>query len=158
MPVYEPNETHDPALTSWVASANARDTDFPIQNLPFGVFRRAGSAEGARVGVAIGEMILDVRAAREAGAFDGIALDAALVCDAPSLNPLMALSPVSWSALRLQLSRLLRADALSGPRSAVVADEMNRKALLVPMDAAELLLPAETGDYTDFYASIHHAT
>ena len=158
MPVYELNETHDPALTSWVPSANAAGGDFPIQNLPFGVFRRAGTGEGARVGVAIGDAILDVRAAREAGAFEGVALDAALLCDEPTLAPLMALSPVSWSALRLQLSRLLRTDALDGPLSAVLADEMNRRALLVPMDSAELLLPAESGDYTDFYASVHHAT
>ena len=158
MPVYELNETHDPALTSWVPSANAPGSDFPIQNLPFGVFRRAGTDEGARVGVAIGDMILDLRAAREAGAFDGLALDAALLCDEPTLAPLMALSPTSWSALRLQLSRVLRADALDGPLSAVLADEMNRKALLVPMGSAELLLPAASGDYTDFYASVHHAT
>jgi fumarylacetoacetase len=158
MPLYELNETHDPGLTSWIPSANRGDTDFPIQNLPFGVFRRAGSDEGARVGVAIGDMILDVRAAREAGAFTGIALDAALLCDGPSLNALMSLGPTSWSALRLQLSRLLREDALDGPLSSLLADEMNRHALLVPIDAAELCLPAETGDYTDFYASIHHAT
>ena len=58
------NETHNPELRSWVASANAAGTDFPIQNLPLGVFRRYGSAEAFRVGVAIGDQILDLTAAQ----------------------------------------------------------------------------------------------
>jgi fumarylacetoacetase len=100
------NETHDPARRSFVESANAAQCDFPIQNLPFGVFRPAPGA-AARVGVAIGDAILDVAAA--ASSFAGVAADAARACAAPSLNPLMALGPPAWSALRLALSRALSA-------------------------------------------------
>ena len=102
------NETHGPALRSWVASANATGTDFPIQNLPFGVFRRAGSAEVFRVGVAIGEDILDLTAARDVGVFTGDALAAAQACCAPTLNAFMGMGSAAWSALRLALSRALR--------------------------------------------------
>ena len=109
-----PNATHDPALRSWVASANAPGTDFPIQNLPFGVFRRRGAGESARVGVAIGDRILDLTAAAQQGAFDEEApeaVEAASACDQPSLNTLMALGAGHWSALRLAISRVLRARA-----------------------------------------------
>jgi len=82
------NETHDPARRSFLESANAADCDFPIQNLPFGVFRPVPGAT-PRVGVAIGDAILDVAAA--AASFAGVAADAARACAAPSLNPLMAL-------------------------------------------------------------------
>src|SRR4029077_14614687 len=92
------NETHDPARRSFVESANAVDCEFPIQNLPFGVFRPASEAT-PRVGVAIGDAVLDVAAA--ASAFAGVAADAARACAAPSLNPLMAPGPPVWSALRL---------------------------------------------------------
>ncbi|HXW40841.1 MAG TPA: fumarylacetoacetase, partial [Xanthobacteraceae bacterium] len=96
------NETHDFARRSFVESANAPGTDFPIQNLPFGVFR-PGPGLPPRVGVAIGDQILDVAAA--GSSFDGVAAEAARVCAAPRLNHLMALGPQAWSALRLALSR-----------------------------------------------------
>ena len=149
---HELNETHDAALRSWVESANSPETDFPIQNLPFGVFRRAGSREGPRGGIAIGDHILDLVACSRAGLLDGPAAEAAAACDSPSLNSLMALGPASWSALRAAASRLLRADG-SGALSPTV-----RKDILVPMADAAMSLPAEIGDYTDFYASVHHAT
>ena len=140
------DETHDPSLTSWVASAERPGTDFPIQNLPFGVFRRRDRDEMPRVGVAIGDEILDVTAARSAELLGGRAAQAAEACDDPALNRLMALGRDQWRALRLELSRLLRSGS---PR---------RDDLLLPMASAELLRPAEIGDYTDFYASVHHAT
>ena len=147
------DETHDPALKSWVESANDPANDFPIQNLPLGVFRRKGAEETAGVGVAIGDRILDVAECREGGAFKGVAFTAALACGVPSLNPLMGLGREHRAALRKRLSELLRGD---GP-----PDERTRRIVeraLVPMSAAELLLPVEIGDYTDFYASVHHAT
>lgn len=148
---YTLNPTHDPALRCWLPSAHAPETDFPIQNLPFGVFRRRDSAEPARVGVAIGDQIVDVAAAGAQGLFDGLAAEAAAACAVPALNPLLALGQAHWSALRAQLSALLRADtAQSGLR--------DHPALLVPLVEAELLLPAQIGDYTDFYASVFHAT
>src|ERR1700678_3205083 len=101
------DETHDPARRSFVESANAPDGDFPIQNLPFGAFRPAAGA-APRVGVAIGDQILDVAAA--GSSFGGPVAEAAKACAAPNLNALMALGPKAWSALRQALSRSLSAD------------------------------------------------
>src|SRR3712207_6140295 len=99
------NETHDPALKSWVESANVPDTDFPLQNLPFGVFRRRSSDEPFRGGVAIGDQILDLAAAQKTGVLAGDVAAAATACGGPTLNAFMALGPEAWSALRLALSR-----------------------------------------------------
>ncbi len=123
------DETHDPELQSWVESANAEDTEFPIQNLPFGTFRQGVDGQ-PRVGVAIGREVLDVSAA----------------FDVPSLRDLMGRIKTDRMELRRRISKYLtefRAGA---------ADR------LVPMAAVEMLLPCEIGDYTDFYASLHHAT
>jgi fumarylacetoacetase len=139
------NETHDPARRSFVETANAPDSDFPIQNLPFGVFRSSPGAS-PRVGVAIGDQILDVAAASTS--FGGAAAAAAKACAAPNLNALMALGPQAWSALRLSLSRGLSAER--GDKS--LAQHLS------PMAKAELLLPVAIGDFTDFYASVFHAT
>ena len=143
------NETHDPALTSWVESANAPTTDFPIQNLPFGVFRRSGTAEAFRGGVAIGDQIVDLTALVTVGVLQGDALAAARLASQPALNGLMAAGASTWSALRLALSGVLHAGA---------ADVLKLTACLVPQAQAEMALPARIADYTDFYASIHHAT
>ena len=139
------NETHDPARESFVESANAPGGDFPIQNLPFGVYRPA-SGSPARVGVAIGDQILDVAAA---GAyFDGEAAEAARTCPVPALNHLITLGPQAWSALRLALSRGLSTEH---------GDERLRQHL-TPMAQAEIRLPVAIGDFTDFFASIFHAS
>jgi len=141
------NETHDPCLTSWVASANRTDSDFPIQNLPFCVFRRRGVAEALRGGVAIGDQVIDLAMfAQELGDAPELARHAANLAAYSSLNGLMGAGRQAWSALRLALSRMLRADA--EPRSG----------MLVAQADAEYALPAAIGDYTDFYTSIHHAT
>ena len=143
------NETHNPTLTSWVASANTADTEFPIQNLPLAVFRRRGRSEAFRGGVAIGEQILDLAAAVERGVFSGDAARAAQAAAVDSLNALMALGPSAWSALRLALSRALREGA---------AAQKLLDSCLVAQPDAEYALPARIGDYTDFYTGIHHAT
>ena len=140
------NETHDPALASWIESANRAGCDFPIQNLPFGVFRRRGTQESWRGGVAIGDQILDMRAAHAAGVFT---TDAAAAAGEARLNRLMGMGPAAWSALRLALSRALRQDARE-------ADSL--RGCLVPQADAEYTVPAQVGDYTDFYTSVHHAT
>jgi fumarylacetoacetase len=137
------NETHDPARRSFVERANQPDCDFPIQNLPFGVFHLAG--ETPRVGVAIGDQIIDVAAA--AGLFDGTAATAAHACNTPSLNFLMALGPPTWSALRLALSRELESGSSARLRSH-----------LVPMARAEMRMPVAFRNFTDFFASIFHAS
>ena len=140
------NETHDSALASWVDSANQAGGDFPIQNLPFGVFRRRDGQESWRGGVAIGDQILDMRAAHTAGFFT---TDAAAAAGEASLNRLMGMGPAAWSALRLALSRALR----KGAREAEAL-----RGCLVPQGEAEYTVPARIGDYADFYTSIHHAT
>jgi fumarylacetoacetase len=138
------NQTHDPALRSWVASSNQAGSDFPIQNLPFGVFRRAGSAEAFRIGVAIGDQILDLSDAAVVAALP--AETRAAIAGQASLNALMALGAPAWSALRQSLSALLRDGSTALPQALVAQGE------------AEYALPARIGDYTDFYTSIHHAT
>jgi fumarylacetoacetase len=140
------NETHDPARRSFVESANAPDSDFPIQNLPFGVFRPA-AGQPLRVGVAIGDQIVDVAAA--GAAFGGLAAEAAKACATPNLNRLMSLGPQASSALRLALSRALGVDHGN-------AESLRRQ--LTPMAQAQIVLPVVIGDFTDFYASVFHAT
>ena len=139
------NETHDPSRKSFVESANAPGCDFPIQNLPFGVFRPASGQE-PRVGVAIGDQILDVAAA--GASFAGLAAEAARACTEPCLNALMAHGPQAWSALRLALSRALSTEH---------GDQSLRRHL-TPIANAKLELPVEIGDFTDFFASIFHAS
>ena len=145
------DHTHDPSLRSWVESADGH-RDFPIQNLPLGVFRRRGSDEPARIGAAIGDLILDLAACRAEGRFTGPAAAAGDACAAPALNRLMALGAGPRAELRRQASDLLSAGSRAG------ADRRLAERLLVPQRDAELLLPAAIGDYTDFYASVHHAT
>ena len=142
----EVDHTHDPALTSWVPSANGHP-DFPIQNLPFGMFSPLAGAP--RAGVAIGDMILDLRAVAEAGLLDEEAQDVlghAASHAATSLNAFLALGPEPRRVLRDAISTLL-ADG---------SDE--RPGLLHRAVECISYLPAHVGDYTDFYAGIHHAT
>ncbi|MBX9599388.1 MAG: fumarylacetoacetase [Bryobacteraceae bacterium] len=136
------NETHDPNLTSWVESANRPDSDFPIQNLPFGVFRPRD--ESPRVGVAIGDSILDAAECVRLGYLSGAAAQALQDRD---LNAFLRLGRAAWSDARLQISRLLRSD--SKDRLANVLHDAA---------ACQMLLPVEIGDYTDFYCSVFHAT
>ncbi len=146
------NETHDPGRASWVASA-LDHPDFPIQNLPYGVFRRHKASGPPSVGVAIGDQILDLAATAEMGVFSGLAAAAGRAGAAPTLNLLMALGPDHWSDLRLQLTAFLGTDS-----PAHRANPRRAERHLVPMSEAKLMLPAQIGDYTDFYASVHHAT
>ncbi len=137
------------AVKSWVSSANDADTDFPIQNLPYGVFRRD---QQTRIGVAIGDQILDLRACSEQGLFRGLYKEIKDSCREDSLNSLMALGPPSWSELRRRITVLLDQEQEEEETQRRLRD------LLVPMQEAVMQLPARIGDYTDFYASIHHAT
>ena len=143
------DETHDPRACSWLDSANRESGDFPIQNLPFAVFRRAGSAEAFRGGVAIGDQIIDLAelAAREI--FQGQAAQGIRAGAGSSLNLLMQLGPEVSNTVR----RVLFEGLLAGsPRQAAL------QGCLVPQSSAQYSLPAQIGDYTDFYASIYHAT
>ncbi len=141
------NETHNPQLTSWIPSANIPGNDFPIQNLPFGVFRKKVTGLH-HIGVAIGDQVVDITAARNEGLFNGLAEEAAEACSGDTLNRLLSLGRAHWSELRKRLSVLLSDTEERG--------KVER--CLVPMTAVEMQLPVAVGDYTDFYASIYHAT
>ena len=143
------DETHDPARTSWVASAQGH-ADFPIQNLPLGVFSPAGAAP--RGGIAIGDMIFDLKAALDAGLFSGDAERAAQAAAGATLNPLLALGSAPRRALRRRVSALL--DAKGAERAKV---EAMAKTILHDAAACTLHLPAAIGAYTDFFAGIYHA-
>ena len=146
------NETHNPILTSWVESANEPLGDFPIQNLPFGVFTDTESGRD-KIGIAIGNMILDVTAARSEGVIAGSADDAAGACAGETLNDLMAMGGRHWSALRMAVSRALRSDTEESEEAKALSGK-----ILVEQAKVNMKLPARIGDYTDFYASIFHAT
>ena len=128
------DDTHDPALATWVESANAPATDFPIQNLPFGRFRRTAD-EPWRIGVAIGDAVLDLR---QAG-----------LVDTDDMNVLMAAGAPRRRALRQELSQGLRRGS---------AHRTAWEACLAARRDVEMAVPCRIGDYTDFYTSIHHAT
>lgn len=143
------DETHDPRRTSWVEVP--RGSDFPIQNLPYGVFRCGGSPP--RVGVAIGEQILDLAALESAGMFRGTPVDGKRLFERASLNALLALGPAAWGATRRRVAELL-----DGRTTELQGNERLRESALVRQQDATLSLPVEIGDYTDFYSSREHAT
>ncbi len=140
-------------LQSWVESANETTCHFPIQNLPLGVFRRAGSSDEPRIAVAIGDQVLDVQACVEARILPELSPEAACALSATTLNSFMAQGRGSWTGARAALTGLLSADTPT-----LRDDRSLRERCLVAMTDAEMLLPATIGDYTDFYASVHHAT
>ena len=142
------NSTHDGSRRSWVESAHDPAGDFPLQNLPVGAFRTANDPIH-RLGIAIGDQVLDLAAAGSAGLLpDGLAR----ACGESTLNALMTLGPGAWSSMRARLSELLGADTCpAGPLRSTVAR------CLVSQRDATMSLPAYIGDYTDFYASIDHA-
>jgi fumarylacetoacetase len=131
---------------SWVASANDPASDFPIHNLPYGIFLYRGRTG---IGIAIGDQILDLCACAEHGLLSTLSDELVAACCAELLNPLMSLGQIAWSMLRHQVSHLLEVN--QGNK-----DKVER--FLVPMQEAAMQLPAQIGDYTDFYASIDHAT
>jgi fumarylacetoacetase len=145
------DDTHDPGRRSWVESAGAADAGFPIQNLPYCAFRPGGADGAARIGVGIGDRILDLASAAHAGLLDRAGGEAISACRQPRLNELMAAGPETWRRLRRTLSDLLTTGAQAEERRIAAG-------LLVDRDAAELRLPAEIGDFTDFFASVYHAT
>lgn len=142
----------DPSRKSWVESANG-SPDFPIQNLPFGVFSTDGEPESGRVGVAIGDQILDVTAALHHDLIGEDGRIAAHGCDSPRLNELMSLDRRTVSGLRRALAELLDGSTELGAKAA-----KQREKILVAQRSAVMHSPADVGDYSDFYASIDHAT
>jgi fumarylacetoacetase len=143
------DETHDPGRISWVRSANGHKA-FPIQNLPHGVFSpEAGAARG---GIAIGEQIFDISAALEAGLFSGLALEAAQAASGRSLNAWLASTPAARRALRRRVGELLDNNGTEAASLQGLANRLLHDGALCTMH-----LPARIGDFTDFFAGIHHA-
>jgi fumarylacetoacetase len=143
------DRTHDAAARSWLASANDVDSHFPLQNLPLAIFRRRAGNEAFRGGIALGDQIIDVTKLLREKPLSGRAEAAAAACTAPTFNALFTLGPETWRALRHAVFDLFSA---SGD-----ANQEVLAACLVPQADAEFGLPAEIGDYTDFYTSIDHA-
>ncbi len=143
-------DTCDPALRSWVTSANDGATDFPIQNLPFGVFRDR-HAQCVCIGVAIGDSVLDVHGIADEGLLAGLATETAQACRQETLNRLMSLGPARSAELRRRLSTLLSVDIDPALQERITP-------YLFQYSDVTMLMPATVGDYTDFYASIDHAT
>lgn len=141
--------THAPTLQSWVASANLPGSDFPIQNLPYGRFRAAGSQQAWRIGVAIGDEVLDMAAARQAITWPAALQPLIDALAAGDLNTVMAAPKAKRVALRQALSQAL---ALGSAQAQALAP------CLLPQARIELSLPCQVSDYTDFYTGIHHAT
>ena len=139
------DETHDPSASSWVDTANGH-ADFPLQSLPFGRFTDGGPST---LGVAIGDVILDLRACAESGLLDAAGAPVVAALSQATLNPLMALGAGARRSLRRVLFQLLARNAAA----TAVTRHMLRKAA-----DCQLLRPADIGDFTDFYAGIHHAT
>src|SRR6201996_2069451 len=133
---------------SWLESANG-DGGFPLQNLPFCAFQVRGG--GQRLGVGIGDSILDLARLAQSEAMSGVPVDVREACMEPTLNRLMACGGEKTRKLRGALMRMFRDDSQQN-------NVERLKPLLQPMRAAEFCLPVAIGDYTDFYASIHHAT
>ena len=148
-PTATTNETHDPARRSWVPSANARDTDFPIQNLPLGIFSVADGEP--RFGVAIGDAILDIDATLRAGLLSGTAATVAEAGMSGQLNAVFAMGPASISAFRKQVGLLLAAQTEASHTAQAISGLLHDQA------ACAMHLPVQVKNYTDFYAGIHHA-
>jgi fumarylacetoacetase len=145
------DQTHELSLTSWVESANDPAGDFSIQNLPLGVF--AGADGKPRIGTAIGDRVLDLAACAEDDLLEGITPQTRCALCAEHLNELMAQGRSTWRAVRSAVSALLHVD-----NGRLRDDAARRQRLLHDRADVRMLLPAAIGDYTDFYASIHHAT
>ena len=144
------DETHAPARKSWVGSANDDGCDFPIQNLPLGIFSLGQSGE-RKLGTAIGDKILDLAAALDLGLLsDGVVADAVKSAKGGSLNDLFAMGPQATGALRRAIGCLLDVD-----RSDLTANAADR--FLLEQNRCRLHRPSRIGNYTDFFASIHHA-
>ena len=144
------DDTHRASRESWVESANGH-ADFPIQNLPFGIFSRGDTAP--RAGVAIGDKIFDLQAASAKGLFDGHVAEAVRAAHGGTLNAFLALGASARRAVRSRLVGLLDAEGGERGRIEGIASDLLHEAADCTMH-----LPANIGNYTDFYAGIHHAT
>jgi len=142
------NVVVDSALESWIPVA--ADSDFPIQNLPYAVFRSQGA--GARIGVAIGEHVLDLAACARAGLFADCLDDAVQLFSEAQLNGFLSAGPAAWSKARARIVELLSKRSTESPQVPVA------RHALFPRKQVQLQLPFAVADYVDFYSSLEHAT
>ena len=146
------DETHDSKLRSWVEVDE--NSDFPIQNIPFGIYRPKGGGD-LHVATAIGDYVLDLAHLDDAGLFNGTVVEGTEVFHEPTLNALMSMGRKAWKEIRLVISRLLRKEASNGD----LGNNNDLKNMaLISMNEVEMQLPVDIGDYTDFYSSKEHAT
>jgi fumarylacetoacetase len=146
------DETHDSKLRSWVEVDE--NSDFPIQNIPFGIYRPKGGGD-LHVATAIGDYVLDLAYLDDAGLFNGTVVEGTEVFHEPTLNALMSMDRKAWKEIRLVISRLLRKEASNGD----LGNNNDLKNMaLISMNEVEMQLPVDIGDYTDFYSSKEHAT
>jgi fumarylacetoacetase len=146
----EINHTHEAKARSWVESANRSGSDFPIQNLPYAVFRRRQSADVWRGGIAIGDEVVDLAALSQKGLLEGLAATATAACAQSTLNAFFDMGPSAWQALRHGLFRHLSLDANAEQQRAIAE-------CLVPQNGVEYAVPVQIGDYSDYYTSVYHA-
>jgi fumarylacetoacetase len=144
------DETHDSNLKSWVEVDE--NSDFPIQNIPFGVYRPKGGGD-VHVATAIGDYVLDLAHLDDAGLFNGTEVEGTEVFHEPTLNALMSMGRKAWKDIRKAISGLL-----SEENSNLRDNRELRDLALIPMKNVEMQLPVDIGDYTDFYSSKEHAT
>jgi len=144
------DDTCDPSRSSWVPSASIASTDFPLQNLPFGVFSRSGEEGTWQIGVAIGQEVLDVRGCASDGLLGPLAAPLGAALAAPTLNQLLGLGSEAVGQVRRLIHSLLREDAAHERRERTAR-------YLVPASRVRLGLPTQVGDFTDFFASVDHA-
>jgi fumarylacetoacetase len=148
------DRTHDAAVKSWLAAANQPHSDFPLQNLPYAIFRRTEGAEAFRAGIALGDQVIDLATLVRERCLSGLAMQAAVACAQPSLNEFFAMGPNAWRTLRHAIFALF--ETPTGNASTMPDTDVLRRCL-VPQALVEYGLPARIGDYTDFYTSIDHA-
>ena len=140
---------NDPKLTSWLETPD--NSDFPIQNLPFGVFKKGD--ESGRPGVALGDYVIDLKKLADLGYFEGLALPAQEVFSQPSLNAFLSHGKDAWRSVRTKVSELFR-----GENDRLKDNHEHRQEVLHHRSEVKMLMPVEVGDYTDFYSSEEHAT
>ena len=144
------DRSHDPNRSTWIDQIAQGQSDFPIQNLPLGVFREEGTDDEGTVGVRILDRVLDLQGIVELDLLDSLAVEVQEAACRPRLNGLLSLSKSDRTALRISVSDLLSTDT-DIDKQEVVASRLR------PIQEIEMVMPVEVGDYTDFYASIDHA-
>jgi len=142
-------KANNPALKTWLEIPE--NSDFPIQNIPFGVFRKPG--QDARCASRIGNYVIDLAAMTELGYFNDLQLKDPSVFYESTLNAFIALGQETWRSVRNRISELFQHDCVK-----IRDDEPAKSHILFPANEVEMLLPVQVGDYTDFYSSIEHAT